>query len=371
MLLFDAHHLGLRQTGNETWTRNLVRAMQGLLEAGEMEYAVTTTGLEELSRLTSGRVHLVSTSSTRRLLVDLPRAARAAGAGALLVTYTAPPTPRPAVVLVHDVSAWHPAARDWLPLATRLQYRTTVGLSCRRAAHVIASSQATRQDLIEKVGVAPDRVCVAGGAVDPEFRSLLAAATSRTPDGVFRVLAVGNVVPRKNLLLLARAVAACRAEGCPAQLVIVGSIPGSGQAIAGAIARLLGGSVHITGYVSEADLALQYRAADVVCVPSLLEGFGLPVLEAMAAGVPVLVSDTSSLPGVAGDGALVLGAHSLAAWRDALLRLHGDAGLREELRRRGARRAAQLSWADTAAIVLDRLRAADRRRTTHRRDERL
>lgn len=356
--LFDAHHLGRRETGNETWTRNLATAMEDLVDDGTMEYAVTVAGAEELRELTLRPVHLVSSSSARRLALDLPRLVRATGSDAVLVTYTMPVTRVPSVVLVHDVSAWHPDSRDWLSPQIRLRYRTTVGLSCRRAAQVVASSEATARDLADRVGVPPHRLSVALGAVDMRLGSLLADTPSPPPDGVFRVLTVGNVVPRKNLLVLARAVAACRGAGSPMQLRIVGLVPREGEAIVAEIRELLGTDLDVAGYVPVPRLALEYRSADVVCVPSLLEGFGLPVLEAMQARVPVLVSDSSSLPEVVGDGGLVLGARDVAAWRDALLRLQADAGVGDELRRRGHRRAASFSWRRTAEIVLDRLQAA-------------
>ncbi len=356
--LFDAHHLGLNQTGSETWTRNVVAALAQLDRGREVEYAVTTRGVEELRQLTSSPAHVVATSSLRRLVIDLPRIARSIPSDAVFVTYTAPPTRCPVVVVVHDLSAWHADAGDWLSLRERTQYRTSMGLSCRTAAHVLAPSQWTRHDLMERLGLAPDRVSVATAAVDPHLRALLTATPRRTSDKTFRVLAVGNVLPRKNLMALAEAVGACRRAGIAAQLRIVGSVPKAGGAIASAIRDLLGADVHITGYVSSEQLAQEYRSADVLGFPSLFEGFGIPVVEAMAAGTPVIISNSSSLPEVAGGAAIVCEAGDVGAWQNGLLRLSGDGQLRDHLRQRGLVRSAEFSWKDAATVVLACLRAA-------------
>ena len=358
--LLDAHHLGMRTTGSETWTRNVVSAMQRVDAAGEVDYAVTALGVEELRSVTRTQVHVVSTSSLRRLTVDVPRIARTIPADAVFTTYTAPLTRRPAVVVVHDVSAWNPQAADWLPMRERAQYRITVGASCRFAAHVLAPSEFTRRDLIERLGVAPDRVSVAAAAVDHGLQDLLTATPRPVADQTLRVLAVGNVLPRKNLLVLAEGVRACRQKGVDVRLRIVGSVPPEGRTIASTVRRLLGEHAHITGYVSLEELAVEYRSADVLGFPSLLEGFGFPVVEAMAAGTPVIVSSSGSLPEVAGGAALVCDPGDVGAWRDALLRIWDDSGLRDQLRERGLVRCVEFSWSDVATVVLDRLRAAAR-----------
>ncbi|HUQ64393.1 MAG TPA: glycosyltransferase family 1 protein [Acidimicrobiales bacterium] len=357
-LLFDAHHLGRRQSGNEVWTRNIVRAMQPLLADGEMEYAVSDAGLDELRCLTGATTHLVHGSSLRRLAFDLPRIARARSVSAMFAAYTAPLTRRPIVLQVHDVAAWHRDAGTWLPLATRLQYRATVGSSARLAHHVVTLSGATQRDLIEKLGVRPERVSIAGAAVDFDLANVLASTPRRENAPAFRVLAVGNVLPRKNLTLLARAVRACRDSGADMQLRIVGSVPKAGRQIAEGIRNLLGPAVHLTGYVELEQLAIEYMSADALGFPSLLEGFGIPVTEAMTAGVPVVVSNTSSLPEVVGDAALIRAAGDVAGWRDALMRLYDEPALREELRQRGLRQASRFSWHDSAKVVVDRLRVA-------------
>ena len=135
--LFDAHHLGGGQTGNETWTRNIAIAMRDLGAEGRLQFAVTSDGLPLLRRFTNAPAHVVSASSARRLAVDVPRLVRANGCRAVLVTYTEPLTRCPAVVAVHDVSPWHREARAWLGRTAALRHRVTDGISIRRAARVI------------------------------------------------------------------------------------------------------------------------------------------------------------------------------------------------------------------------------------------
>lgn len=357
-LLFDAHHLGHGQTGNETWTRNIAIAMRDLGAEPELQFAVTREGETVLRRYTAAPAHLVSGRSSRRLLVDVPRLVRAIKARAVLVTYTAPVTTCPTVVAVHDVSPWHRQSRPWFPPATRARHQVTVGLSAVRANRVIVPSEATKADIVHRLHIPARRVVVAPCAVDLELVRLLQAAPARLPDGRFRILAVGTVVLRKNLALLARAVRAARDAGVPVELRIVGPVSEAGGAIVADIQGLLGDDVHITGYVTESQLASEYKAADVVCFPSLFEGFGMPIVEAMAAGVPVMVSDALASQEVTGGGAVVCDAHDVRVWRDGLVRLWNDPARREALRQDGRRRAARFSWHDSARLVLDALHEA-------------
>lgn len=370
--LFDAHHLGKRQTGNETWVRNVILAMEAIGDS-EVEYAVAPAGLGELRRYSQAPAHMLADSSLRRLALDLPRIARHTKSDAVCATYTAPLTRRPVVLIVHDASAWHPDAGDWLPLTKRLQYTASVGLSARRAAHVMTLTSAAKADLIASLGVPAWRISVAPAAVDFGLDRLLRTMPRRSLGTVFRVLSVGNVVPRKNLLVLARAVKACRQLGVPAELRIVGTVPKDGQRIAAAMHGLLGPYVHMTGYVTQGQLAAEYKAAAVLGFPSRFEGFGIPAIEAMAAGTPVVVSDASALQEVAGQAALVRSVDDIGGWRDALLRVANDAGLRDQLRRRGWQRAREYSWYGTAGTLLERLRHAAAcqghgRASTHRND---
>jgi glycosyltransferase involved in cell wall biosynthesis len=239
--------------------------------------------------------------------------------------------------------------------------------SCRFAAQIIAVSEFSKRDLITRLGVPEEKIAVAPNAVDPELARLLLHAPRRSGE-VFTVLAVGNVLPRKNLFVLAAAVRACIERGTAMQLRLVGSIAPEGRSTAHRISQLLGPSVSFSGYLPLAGLAAEYRSADVLCFPSLFEGFGLPVIEAMAAGTPVVVSDAASLPEVAGDAAWICAARDVRSWRDALLQLQRDPEARKSLARRGTVRARQYSWSESAQVVLEALRYAGANRGNQARN---
>jgi glycosyltransferase involved in cell wall biosynthesis len=250
--------------------------------------------------------------------------------------------------------------------------RVATPVSGRTADRVIAISAAAREDILANVGVPLDRIDVtplgvrvpAGVTATPE-----AAVRARFGLGSARVvLCAAQVRSHKNLDGLVAAHA--RLGDRDARLVLVG--PDGGQA--GellALTRRLGTAerVHFTGWVSEADLEGLYRCAACFVLPSFEEGFGLPVLEAMARGVPVACSDTSSLPEVAGDAALLFDPSDPGSIACAVDRLLGDADLRAELVRRGHRRCATFTWTATATATLASYRSAlerPRRRLTAR-----
>jgi glycosyltransferase involved in cell wall biosynthesis len=354
--MLDLHHLGHRQTGNESWARSLAAALFELDGPDSYDIAVTSAADPlDLARLPARHMVKVG-SSVRRLAWDLPRAMRKLDTSAVLVQYTAPLSRVPAVVAVHDLSFEDPRAAEWLPLRTRLRYRATIRASVRRAAHVLAISEYTRQDLIRLYGVAPERVTVVHAAVDPTLAALI-ASTPEQRCGRTTVLTVGNVLPRKNLVVLAKAVRLLRDQGADVVLRVVGSVPEAGEAHAREMRMELGDALQTTGYVTPAQLAVHYRSASVLAFPSLHEGFGIPVLEAMAACLPVLVADRTSLPEVVGDAGLVLPAEDAGAWADAIRDIvKGAAGV--PLVARGRQRQAGFTWPDSAALVMPILNAA-------------
>lgn len=350
--LLDLHDLGLRQTGNEAWARSLGAALLELGGPGSYDVAVTAAaGVEDLRRLASARTTApLSGNSSRRLGWDLPRAVRRLGSSALLVQYTAPVSRVPTVVAVHDLSFEDERAAHWLPAATRWRYRATVRASVRRAAHVVVDSEFTKADLLGRYrAVSADRVTVVPLAVDPDLAALL-AATPRAPGGQPTVLVVGNVLPRKNLPVVARAVRLLRDRGCRVVLRVVGTVHPSGRADADLARALLGEALTVTGYLPTPELARELRSAHVLAFPSLFEGFGIPALEAMAAGLPVVVSDRTSLPEVVGAAGVVVPAEDPEAWADGLWRALEPAEA-ARLVAAGHRRCADFRWSDSAAVV--------------------
>ena len=263
-------------------------------------------------------------------------------------------TPCPSVVTVHDLSFMRtPQA---FPPMQRAYLQSQVWRSVRAARRVIAVSQATKQDVVELFGVAPERIDVVHNGVDASFCPAPAEQVEafRRRQGLPQryILHLGTLEPRKNLVRLVQAFAQVRAHDASQpslKLVLAGGKGWDYDAIFVEVARQgLEQEVLFPGYIADEELAWWYRAATVFVYPSLLEGFGLPVLEAMACGAPTVTSNRSSLPEVAGDAALLVDPTSVDALAAALLRLLGDAALAAELRTRGLAQAARFPWSRTA-----------------------
>lgn len=266
--------------------------------------------------------------------------------------FVLPPTlPQTRTLLtVHDLSfvrvpeAASPSLKAYLD--------AVVPRSVRRADHVLADSQATKEDLIELYGIQPDKITVLLSGVDPRFKrtSLLLTTRSKYQIGDRPyILSVGTVQPRKNYGRLIQALARLRADGLDLSLVIIGGKGWLTDPIYETLGQTgMGEFVRFTGFVDEADLPALYSGAACFAFPSLYEGFGLPILEAMACGVPVVTSNLSSLPEVAGDTALMVDPYDLDALADALRRLIEDSALRERLIAGGYERARQFTWTAAA-----------------------
>lgn len=268
----------------------------------------------------------------------------------------------PAVITVHDLSflrfpeRFRPANRFYLSMLSRL--------SCRRARRVIAVSQATADEVVHLLDVPADRVDVVPHGVEhTRFRPL-----SSTQVEAFRrekglperfVLFVGTLEPRKNLITLVEAFARTQAVQGKAHLMIAGGQGWYYQEIFKRVEELgLGKAVHWVGYVPDAELPLWYNAATVFVYPSLYEGFGMPLLEAMACGTPVIASATSCFPEVVGQAGLLVSPQDVAGLSDTMERLLADTGWQAELSQQGRKRAATFTWAATAQATVASYRRA-------------
>jgi glycosyltransferase involved in cell wall biosynthesis len=260
-------------------------------------------------------------------------------------------TPCPFVVTVYDLSFLH--YPQLFRAANRLYLRTMTRLSCRRARRVIAISESTARDIAQRLGVPPGRIDVAVPGVDARFFAPVDAAQCerfKSTWGLPRrfLLFLGTLEPRKNLVTLLEAYA--RLPSHKVKLVLAGGEGWLYEDIYRAIERLnLGGAVLTPGYVPGGELTLWYACAEALVYPSVYEGFGLPLLEAMAAGTPVLASDTSSLPEAAGDTGMLIPPQDVDAWTAALARAIDDAAWRAEAGERGQARARTFTWERTAA----------------------
>ncbi len=265
--------------------------------------------------------------------------------------------PCPLVVTIHDlIFERYPAymPRRW----ARGYYAVMMRLALRRARAVLVPSNATRRDLVGHYRLDPGRVMVTPEGVLKEYRPASAAqiAEVRRRYGLPErfILNVGTRRPHKNVAAVVRALGEIR-ERVPHALVLAGErdrrFPDDLPALAaaGGIADRL-----ITlGSVAEADLPVLYSAAEISVCTSLIEGFGLPVLESFACGTPVVTSDRSSLAEVGGDAALLIDPEDAAALAAALAALLTEEGLREHLRARGLARAGRFTWQDTATRTLE------------------
>jgi glycosyltransferase involved in cell wall biosynthesis len=231
----------------------------------------------------------------------------------------------------------------------RLYLTTMARAAVRRADHLLAISESTRQDLIRLLGARPEQVTVTYCGVDSAFRPLDAAVVRayRERRGLPErfILYVGTLEPRKNVPRLLEAYAALRRQGSAPPLVLAGA-RGWGRLGIEARLRTLGleDSVRLLGYVPTAELPLCYNAAGLFVYPSLYEGFGLPPLEALACGTPVVASNASSVPEAVGDAALLVDPRDTAALTRALAAALDDASLRERLRATGLQQAQRFSW---------------------------
>ena len=265
-------------------------------------------------------------------------------------------SPVPTIVTVHDMSLrLYPRCH---PLRRLLLNRPLMRVAIRNAAAIVTVSQSARRDLLKLHGVSPDRVSVVHEAASPAFRpikdrALLAHIRARYSLPPSFMLYVGTIEPRKNLLRLMTAFAAARKAGIPQQLVCVGPYGGASRDLSGHIEQLgIRDAVRFTGYLPFEDLPAIYNLADFFAFPSLYEGFGLPVVEAMASGLPVMTSNTSSLGEIAGDAAETIDPTDAGAMTDAIRRLAMDVELRRDRSERGLKRARDFSWTQTAREML-------------------
>ena len=273
----------------------------------------------------------------------------------------------PVVLTIHDLTfirypdRFHPAKQRYLAAFTRY--------AARHARRIVTDSAATRTDVIEAFDISPDVVHVVYPGVDPDFRPIdpdnggqgdtLAAFRTRhnLPDHF--ILYLGTLEPRKNVDRLVRAFAGLVRQGLPHTLVLAGGRGWDFEAIDRAVIEEgVEDRVRFPGYVSRAEQPLWYSAADVFVYPSQYEGFGLPVLEALACGTPVVTSATSSLPEVVGTAGLTVNPGDERALADAIASVVTDPALASALRRAGPAQASPFTWAAAAQGCVLAYRAA-------------
>jgi glycosyltransferase involved in cell wall biosynthesis len=270
--------------------------------------------------------------------------------------YVLPPAvPCRSVVTIHDTI--HLRFPQYLPNRGAYAYaRSLMWAATKRSDRILTVSESSKRDIIHYFNIDPEKIVVVYNALDERF------GTEPAPEEIARVrerfqldhgfvLYVGNIKPHKNLVRLIEAFEALRREGFDdLKLLIIGDEISKWPALRRAVHRLkLHKHVRFLGFQSDETLASLYRLAAVFVFPSLYEGFGLPPLEAMASGTPVVTSNVSSLPEVAGDAAVLVDPYDAMAIKDGIKRVLTEPALREDLRQKGMRRAREFSWERSVA----------------------
>jgi glycosyltransferase involved in cell wall biosynthesis len=343
LVVVDADVLGRQRTGDETYVRNLLGELAGAealrLAAVSRRPELVPDGIEP--------VELPARSQVVRMAVGMPRLLRRLRPAVAHFQHSLPLScPCPAVVTVHDLSFERDPAM--MGLRDRLIFRTVVPRSARLAARVFAVSELTKRDLIELYGIPDEKIVVTPNGVDPAF-----TPEGPSPKGEPYALFVGALQPRKDARVAIEALALL-GEGAP-KLVLVGKDQGGrGETERAAAQNGLAGRVEFRGHVTQDELASLYRGAACLVFPSRYEGFGLPVVEAMASGTPVVATRAGALPEVAGDAAILVDGRNAVALAGGIERAIAD---RERLVAAGLERARRFTWAETARLTLDTYRS--------------
>lgn len=334
-------------TGNETYVVNLAEALARRSDVVPVAYLDKGVGWPgpdgpETRELRWRAPYL-------RIPLELPRRARQDRADLLHVQYVAPPfAGLPIVTAIHDVS--FEDVPGLFRRRTELRLRAFVRMAARRSTAIVTISEFTRSRIVSHYRVDPDRVHVTYLGVDSRWRRLSAEDAREALRGLALppsfVLAVGNLHPRKNIPRLVRAIDRARAAGAgDIHLVLAGQAGWRAGEVDEAVSRVGGdGWVHRLGYVDERALLALHSVAKAVAYVSLYEGFGLPVLEAMACGAVVVASQTTSIPEVAGEAAVLVDPASDDAVTGGLIQALTDQDLRRRLALAGPARAAIFTW---------------------------
>ena len=352
-----------RLTGRETYVQSLLGALAQIDQSNEYCVLVSPANRHLFER-PEGNFHTITVRlpslPSRRLwetaylhLSPLVRGLDVIHLPEAPVPFFQPPK---AVATVHDIlPVLYP---EFFARKARVYYQKALSLGARHLTNIIVSSEQTKADLMERFPVEPERIRVIYHGIGHQFRTvkdagLLQQVRERYGLPERFILYVGTVEPRKNLVRLIRAFRRLRQRGLPHALVIAGNRGWLCDDIFQEASKgEAAGNVLFTGHVAADDLPHLYGAAALFVYPSLYEGFGIPPLEAMASGIPVVCSNRSSLPEVVGDAALLIDPEDEQAIAAAIEQGVQDEGLRARLRRKGLERASLFSWEKAARETL-------------------
>jgi glycosyltransferase involved in cell wall biosynthesis len=355
----DAHAIGRHLTGNEVYVRSLLNGFAALDRESEF---ITYLSMDDAEAWVPSRfpIRRIAGNPFVRLGCDLALKLRRDRAELLHVQYTAPlGCSVPVVVSVHDVSFLeHP---EYFPWYRALQLRLTVRHTIRKAARILTGSEFSRDCIARAYGLDPDRIAVvpnaAAGCFHPVRReSAIGEILNRFGIAKPFILSVGDLQPRKNHIGLIEAFARLvhARPHLQHQLLLAGKETWFAGRVRDAARRSgVADRIRFLGFVSDDDLLHLYNACDLFCFPSFYEGFGLPVLEAMACGAPVACSNTSAIPEVADGASLFFNPHNPDDITRAMLDLIQHKELQARTRRLGLQRAAYFNWRKTAQQTLE------------------
>ncbi len=356
-LVINATEVGRHRGGNESFITGLVGGLASLDLSSRVSLLTcqwqTPTNLPP----TFKQVNLGTYRRIPFLLWQQTTALRWLEADWYLANFFLPPSmPCKGAVAVHDLSfRAHP---EYFPRTIAWYMRWLTGWAARRAQRVLTGSEFSRQELLRFYSVDKSKVVVIPYGVGSEFRPVpdethrVAEQTILSQYGITGpyILALGNIHPRKNLARLLDAYLRLQQERKSVPAMVWAGLErwDSGELVE----RARSAGVILTGFVTQEDLPALYRQAVMLVYPSLYEGFGLPVLEAMACGTPVVTSNTTSLPEVAGDAALTVDPTRVEEITQAMARLLDDACLRKRLQQAGLERSNAFAWTRTAQQLL-------------------
>lgn len=359
---FDATLHGARTTGAGEYQRQLLRTLPALDPGLELVvYAARGAGHMPRAGLTVHEMPWAAGQRVRRVLqgsFSWRRRWRADRLDLLHVPfyYLPPGAPHPSVVTIYDCRFLrYPETYPWARAAFM---RRVVPWSLRRATRVVTISEFSRRELVELVGLDPASISVTLLAARADFRpesdpARLAGVRARYRLPERFILSTSTLEPRKNLTRVVEAFGELRRRGIAEALVLAGVRYFGTRDLERAITRHgLADVVHVPGYIDDSDMAALYTLAQVFIYPSLYEGFGIPPLEAMACGTPVVASNTTSIPEVVGDAACQVAPDETGSIAAGLARVLDNPSYAAELRERGFARARAFSWERTARETL-------------------
>jgi glycosyltransferase involved in cell wall biosynthesis len=357
-IALDIHMLGSRAGGNETYFRQLLRGLAA--DKSDNQYVLFhTSSAPAPGPANDQRFSLVQVpkNSIARVCFSLPLAVRRAKPDIFHGQYVRPFIGKiKTVISIHDLAYEH--FPEHFPPLQALRLRKLTPIAARSADHILTISSFCADDISQRYGVPREKITVAYPSASSDFQPRDKQVCQEHLAREYRIaspfiLYVGRIQARKNLPALVKAFAKIRKQGCNAQLVIVGKRDWQFERLFASIRELgLSDAVVSPGYVVSEDLPLFYNAAELFVFPSFFEGFGLPLVESMASGVPTVTSYGSALEEVAGDGALLVDPRSVDAIAGAMRRILEDDGLRRQLVTRGLRRSAEFKSGELAAKAL-------------------